>query len=176
MFINFNWNQLIKSIKLNAHDEFGGLRSLRFWSRLYVDKEFDVLLRHLLLFIRIHVAKTQKIVIKNCDFVAYIEKLSHYEMANDSCSVDMETVSVSVLSPLTKLTKAMSFNENNYSVNYLIWDQETISTMSTFFSSAQSEMMIKIMKNNSVAMGQKNVKFVSPTSGWIEIWDRSRWN
>lgn len=33
----------------------------------------------------------------------------------------------------------MSFNENNYSVNYLIWDQETNSSTSTFFGSVDDD-------------------------------------
>lgn len=35
--------------------------------------------------------------------------------------------------------KAMSFNENNYSLNYLIWDQETNSSTSTFFCSVDDD-------------------------------------
>lgn len=39
----------------------------------------------------------------------------------------------------TKVMKAMSFNENNYSLNYLIWDQETNSSTSTFFCSVDDD-------------------------------------
>lgn len=53
---------------------------------------------------------------------------------------------------------AMSFNENNYSVNYLIWDQETIQ-----LRGQERARKIKISKTQFEAMGQKNMELVSPT-------------
>lgn len=50
----------------------------------------------------------------------------------------------------------MSFNENNYSVNYLIWDQETN-------ESSRSARVIKKYEKQFEAMGQKNMKLVSLT-------------
>lgn len=72
---------------------------------------------------------------KNCDFAAQAvtERRSSVLRLTTVCpTVDMETHQYSTPAPFAKKKTeknemmAMSFNENNYSVNYLIWDQETI--------------------------------------------------
>jgi hypothetical protein len=76
---------------------------------------------------------------EKCDFVAHIEKCVSRERGKGrltTVSVDMETVNIFALSPAME---AMSFNENNYSVNYLIWDQETNFSSSSVLSSVYDD-------------------------------------
>jgi hypothetical protein len=59
----------------------------------------------------------------------------------------------------------MSFNENNYSVNYLIWDQETIQ---------RDNAERKNVTPKRGQMGQKNMELMSAGERAIAGF-RSRW-